>query len=184
MTRRPAASEDIPGPVPPNPVAPGQTDKPDIRQRLSLQIRRLTWELDRAGQRFRQWHARDNDLGRTDVRALLAIMSARRSGQAITIGALSEAVELTPPSTTALVDRLEAAGHVRRVRSAEDRRRVTLDLSDATWVAGKEYFDGLRGALDTTMAAYTDEQLQLIERFLGQAAAAVEDYGKPQPDLQ
>src|SRR3712207_8567047 len=101
---------------------PGQTGggvDVEERRELALLLRRLTVELDAVGQRFAELHG----LGRTDVRALVAIMDARRHGETVTAGTLGAAAELSSASVTALVDRLERAGPVRRERDATDRPR-------------------------------------------------------------
>ena len=134
----------------------------DPRQELALLLRRLTVELDAVGQRFAQEHG----LNRTDVRALVAIMDAARRGEALTAGGLGAAVALQSASVTALVDRLEKVGHVRRVRDPEDRRRVALEMSDAAMAAGAEHFGGLARDLSAAMAGYTDEELAVVRRFL------------------
>jgi DNA-binding MarR family transcriptional regulator len=125
-------------------------------------LRRLTVELDAVGQRFAAAHG----LGRSDVRALVAIMDAARAGQALTAGAVGSAVELSSAAVTALVDRLERMGHVRRARDPRDRRRVVLEVSDAAMAAGGAYFGGLQRDLTAAMAGYTDEELALVARFL------------------
>ncbi len=132
------------------------------RRELALLLRRLTVELDAVGQRFAQEHG----LGRTDVRALVAIMDAARRGEALTAGRLGEAVELRSASVTALVDRLEKVGHVRRSRDAADRRRVVLEMSDAAMAAGAEHFGGLAQDLTAAMEGYTPEELAVVHRFL------------------
>jgi len=134
----------------------------DPRQELALLLRRLTVELDAVGQRFAEQHG----LNRTDVRALVAIMDAARRGEALTAGGLGAAVALRSASVTALVDRLEKVGHVRRVRDPEDRRRVGLEMSDAAMAAGAEHFGGLARDLTAAMAGYTDEELAVVRRFL------------------
>ncbi len=48
-----------------------------------------------------------------------------------TTGELAEATLLTSAATTLRIDRLEAEGLVRRVRSAEDRRVVSAELTPA-----------------------------------------------------
>ena len=126
------------------------------RAELALLLRRLTVELDAVGQRFATVHG----LGRTDVRALVAIMDAARRGEALTAGTLGQAVELSSASVTALVDRLERVGHVHRVRDPGDRRRVVLEMSDAAMVAGAAHFGGLQRDLVAAMAGYTDEEPQ------------------------
>jgi DNA-binding MarR family transcriptional regulator len=132
------------------------------RQELALLLRRLTVELDAVGQRFAHLH----DLGRTDVRALVAIMDAARRGDAMTAGRLGAAVELRSASVTALLDRLERVGHVRRVRDPEDRRRVVLEMSPSAMAAGGEFFGGLQRDLLAAMAGYSDDELAVVGRFL------------------
>ena len=132
------------------------------RQELALLLRRLTVELDAVGQRFADLHG----LNRTDVRALVAVMDAARRGQSLTAGGLGEAVDLRSASVTALVDRLERVGHVRRVRDPEDRRRVSLEISDSAMAAGGVFFGGLQRDLVAAMAGYSDEELAVVGRFL------------------
>ncbi len=133
-----------------------------VRQEVALLLRRLNVELDAVGQRFATVHG----LGRTDVRALVAIMDAARRGEALTAGALGQAVELSSASVTALVDRLERAGHVRRVRDPQDRRRVALEMSDEAMAAGAEHFGGLQRDLVGAMGGYSDGEVAVVRRFL------------------
>lgn len=147
----------------------------DLRQEIGLLLRRLTVEVDAVGSRFADLHG----LGRTDVRALVAIMDAARSRQALTAGALGSAVELSSASVTALVDRLEKAGHVHRVRDAEDRRRVVLEMTDSAMRAGGEFFGGLQRDLIAAMGAYTDEELAVVRRFLTEMTDVVVRHQRP-----
>lgn len=141
----------------------------DARRELGLLLRRLNVELDAVGQRF----ALQQGLNRTDVRALVAIMDAARRGEALTAGRLGEAVELRSASVTALVDRLEKVGHLRRARDAEDRRRVVLEMSDSAMAAGAAHFGGLARDLVAAMADYTDEELAVVHRWLEDMTAVI-----------
>jgi DNA-binding MarR family transcriptional regulator len=144
------------------------------RQEVALLLRRLTVELDAVGQRFAAVHG----LGRTDVRALVTIMDAARRGQAMTAGALGSAVELSSASVTALVDRLERAGHVRRVRDPQDRRRVALEMTDAAMTAGAEHFGGLQRDLVAAMGSYSDEELAVVRRWLVEMTEVIERHAR------
>jgi DNA-binding MarR family transcriptional regulator len=147
------------------------------RQEVALLLRRLTVELDAVGQRFAGMHG----LGRTDVRALVAIMDAARAGRSMTAGALGEAVELSSASVTALVDRLERVGHVRRVRDEEDRRRVVLEMSDSAMAAGAEFFGGLQRDLVAAMSRYSDAEIAVVRRFLVDMTGVIEHHSRPGP---
>ncbi|GAB4079505.1 MarR family winged helix-turn-helix transcriptional regulator [Modestobacter muralis] len=141
---------------------------------IALLLRRLTVELDAVGARFATAHG----LNRTDVRALVAVMDAARSGQPITAGRLGEAVELASASTTALLDRLERVGHLRRVRDPGDGRRVVLEMSESAMTAGAEHFGGLQRALGAAMSGYSEEELALVSRFLTDVTDAAGRYAR------
>lgn len=147
------------------------------RLEVALLLRRLTVELDAVGQRFAQEHG----LNRTDVRALVAIMDAARRGEPMTAGRLGEAVELRSASVTALLDRLERAGHVRRVRDPEDRRKVALEMSASAMAAGAEHFGGLQRDLSAAMESYTDDELAVVRRFLLDMTAVIAEHARAAP---
>jgi DNA-binding MarR family transcriptional regulator len=147
------------------------------RQELGLLLRRLNVELDAVGQRFADRHG----LNRTDVRALVAIMDAARRGEALTAGRLGEAVDLRSASVTALVDRLERVGHVRRVRDPGDRRRVGLEMSDEAMAAGAEHFGGLARDLVGAMEAYDDDELDVVRRWLEDMTAVITRHARTDP---
>ncbi|MGY1783070.1 MarR family winged helix-turn-helix transcriptional regulator [Geodermatophilus sp. SYSU D01036] len=132
------------------------------RVEVTLLLRRLTVELDAVGQRFADTHG----LGRTDVRAVTAIMDAARAGQPLTAGGLGAAVGLSSASVTALVDRLERAGHVQRVRDPADRRRVVLQMTPPTMAAGAAYFGGLQRELLAAMEDLSDADVAVVHRWL------------------
>jgi DNA-binding MarR family transcriptional regulator len=149
----------------------------ESRREIGLLLRRLAVELDAVGDRFAVLHG----LGRTDVRALVAIMDATRSGSALTAGALGAAVELSSASVTALVDRLERAGHVRRVRDAADRRRVVLEMTESAMAAGGAFFGGLQRDLVAAMERYSDDELAVVRRFLTEMTDVVARHSRAEP---
>jgi DNA-binding MarR family transcriptional regulator len=65
-------------------------------------------------------------VNRTDGRCLDVIQQTGR----ISAGELAERAGLTSGSVTAVIDRLEAKGFVRRVADPEDRRKVLLEVTD------------------------------------------------------
>jgi DNA-binding MarR family transcriptional regulator len=147
----------------------------DVRLDIARLLRALTVEVDAMGARFADRHG----LGRTDVRAIVAVMDAARQGSALTAGALGAAVELSSASVTALVDRLERAGHVHRVRDPADRRRVVREMSESAMVAGGQFFGGLQRDLVAAMAGHTDEELAVVRRFLEQVTDVVVQHARP-----
>ena len=87
---------------------------------------------------------------------------------------LAEAMTMTKGGgVTAMIDRLEKAGYVRRTRSTADRRQVIVEC-----VWGEEtnrladFYAPLGELLAGVMADYTDDQLALITEFMTKNNAA------------
>jgi DNA-binding MarR family transcriptional regulator len=87
------------------------------------------------------------------------------SGQ-MTAGELASATGLTTASITGVVDRLEAAGYVRRERDARDRRRVLVHLVlDRALRDVAPLFLPMVAEWQQLAAGYTDGELALIVEF-------------------
>ncbi len=96
----------------------------------------------------------------TDLRALRTLAE-----KPMTAGALAGSIGLTNAAVTALLDRLESAGYVRRERDVEDRRRVTVRIVPS---AVRE--------LDRLYAGVASRMTKLLGSFDDTALAAVLDY--------
>ncbi|PTQ53676.1 MAG: Transcriptional regulator, MarR family [Hydrogenibacillus schlegelii] len=85
----------------------------------------------------------------------------------MTIGELSEKMYLANSTTTDLVDRMEASGLVRRVRSATDRRVVYIHLLDK----GRTIIDAVIRArqryLAEVLASFAPEDVERLIALLG-----------------
>ena len=79
---------------------------------------------------------------------------------------------LTSPSTTALIDRLEGAGHVHRQPSTADRRKVEIRVSDKAVALGWNFFGPLLSGMIRAMRPFTPAELDTVEQFLHAVAAA------------
>ncbi|MDN5933789.1 MAG: MarR family transcriptional regulator, partial [Pseudonocardia sp.] len=113
---------------------------------------------------------------RTAARAIVELMKAAEGGTPMTAGQLGAALDLTPASVTALVDRMVAAGHVRREPDPTDRRRVLLTVEPAAVHLGEQFFRPLADDLFVMMERYSDDDLRLIAQFLGQSIDVVRNH--------
>jgi DNA-binding MarR family transcriptional regulator len=83
----------------------------------------------------------------------------------MTAGQLAERARLSPGAMTALLDRLEKRGFARRTRDTADRRRVLVEVTpELRKMAARLY--GPPDAGGSALAAYTNEQLELLIGFL------------------
>ena len=83
---------------------------------------------------------------------------------------------MSPAATTELVDRLERAGHLLRERDLTDRRRVRLVPSSSARTEVIERLGGLLEALDRLAADLTDDEREIVRRYLERAAEAYRAY--------
>ncbi|GGZ19005.1 transcriptional regulator [Streptomyces olivaceoviridis] len=125
-------------------------------------LRATTVELGLHSGRF----AQRNGMHPTDVRALIALMDARRAGEEMSAGRLGGVLGLNSAGTTALVDRLEGAGLVRRVRGERDRRRVVIEVEDRAVELGQAFFGPLIERSVELLRRYDDRRLAAIRDFL------------------
>ncbi|MFE9627081.1 MarR family winged helix-turn-helix transcriptional regulator [Streptomyces sp. NPDC006527] len=137
------------------------TEGRDAMETVHL-LRAVTVALGLHSARF----ANRNGMHPTDVRALIALMDARRAAEEMTAGRLGAALGLNSAGTTALVDRLERAGHVRRVRGATDRRKVVVEVDERAVELGRSFFGPLIGQVVELLRGYDDRERAAIHGFL------------------
>ncbi|MEU9343417.1 MarR family winged helix-turn-helix transcriptional regulator [Streptomyces sp. NPDC048278] len=126
---------------------------------FAVQLRRMHGEIGRV---IQQYAARQN-LHATDVQALAAILDAP---EPVTPTRLRTLLGLTSGAVTACIDRLERAGHVRRVREDADRRVVHLQYVADARAAARSHFRPLADALRQAGADFDEHELAVALRFL------------------
>jgi DNA-binding MarR family transcriptional regulator len=101
-------------------------------------------------------------INRTDARCLDILEQAG----SMSAGDLAHASRLTTGAITAVIDRLERAGYVRRVPDPSDRRRVLVEpTAHAFETANELMVEPMRRLYSPLAARYTDEQLRLFIDF-------------------
>lgn len=75
----------------------------------------------------------DGNLSLAEMRALECVGDSRLKG--ITVTQISQELDITPPSVTAMIKRLEKKGYVTKQRGASDGRQVHIRVTDAGWHA-------------------------------------------------
>ncbi|MEV6774192.1 MarR family transcriptional regulator [Nocardia sp. NPDC051030] len=111
--------------------------------------------------------ARAVGLGATDLQALNIL----ELNGAMTPGELSTRTGLTTGPTTRLIDRLEAAGYVRRGSDPGDRRKVIVEPIDRP-ADLDETLVSVRKAVGEIIGGYTPEQREVLFDYFARAAEA------------
>jgi DNA-binding MarR family transcriptional regulator len=111
-------------------------------------------------------------INRTDARCIDIIDRAGR----ISAGELAEDSGLTTGSVTALLDRMERDGYVRRVPDDQDRRRVLVELTGRVHQLTAEVFDPVKEEGQALLERYTTPELVLIRDFLVAGTAFLNEH--------
>lgn len=125
---------------------------------------RMLQEVGEGMTRLSQEIAEASGLHMTDVGAISVL--SRHRARPMTIGLLRGHLGLSPAAMTKLVDRLEDAGHVRRVPDTSDRRRICLEVTDSADALAKDVLSRFLGRARNALGAYDDASLAAAERFL------------------
>lgn len=132
------------------------------RERLMEGLRAYGGQYAELSRRFAAWLG----LHSTDATAVLEIAAAEERGTPLSPARLSERIALSTGATTALLNRLETAGHITRTREHSDRRVITLRSGPHIQERADEFFGPLAHRLDATMAHYPPDLLARFESFV------------------
>lgn len=110
-------------------------------------------------------------INRTDNTALDVIDRAGR----MTAGELARGLGLTTGAVTALIDRLEKAGYVRRVLDPTDRRLVLVELTRLTKQTTELIYGPIAREYQQLARRYSVTELELILDFLRRGNAMDEN---------
>ena len=101
-------------------------------------------------------------LNRTDMRALEIVS---RAGP-IAPTDLARLMGFTTGGITTVIDRLEKAGYVLRRAAGADRRRIVVEVTEATVIKDQEVFVGLFETTGRFVGSFKQTELAAILRFL------------------
>ena len=118
--------------------------------------------------------AHDMAVNHTDMDAIEVLHMAP---EPMTISELGRSLQLSSAAVTSVVDRLEAAGHLVRVRDAADRRRVRLVLTDRVHADAMSTLDPFLSSLRRRLAAIPASELRAAATVLAAAVAALDEAG-------
>lgn len=128
----------------------GQSTGYLMRQILNSVAHQVTRELEPSGLTNAQW----------------VPMLKLYLGCASTVAELARECNLDAGSMTRLLDRLEAKGLCRRIRSSEDRRVVNLELTPAGSDAAKEIPVVLSRVQNAHLAGFSVDEWLLLKSYL------------------
>lgn len=110
----------------------------------------------------------DMHLNETDMKALRFIVVSKNLNVVVTPGALAEHLNISTASTTKLLDRLAAAGHILRSAHPTDRRALMITITDSTHARVRESVGRTHARRFDVAARLTPSERDVVIRFLNE----------------
>lgn len=123
----------------------------------------------------REAMAREQHIHPTDLRCLAYLDSI---GEPISPKAIIAEIGLTSGSGTALLDRLENAGYIRRVPNPEDRRSVLVELNATKSAKLLSRYRKIEETYREATAGFDGQELLTIMKFLDEMDMATQQLFK------
>jgi DNA-binding MarR family transcriptional regulator len=132
------------------------------RDQLKKQISMAAQEQGINSVLLRNAVSRKLGLGVTDMECLSLLFAKGISSPT----ELAQYTGMTPGSATAMLDRLEKAAFIKRKPNPNDRRGVLIEVSQASMKKVSSMFAAARQAQDELMDSYSDEELEIVAKFV------------------
>lgn len=116
----------------------------------------------------------DMDMNATDLAALRMMIMREQRDESVSPHDVARHLRISSASTTKLLDRLTASGHVERRPHPHDRRARVVVLTDESRRTFYRHFGERLQAMRVIAERYTDADLRVIARFLGEIGDAMD----------
>lgn len=116
----------------------------------------------------------DMEMGPTDLAALRMLVIREQHGQNVSPRDLARHLRISTASTTKMLDRLTASGHVERLPHPHDRRARIVKLTDASRAAFREHFGRRLQLMREVADRYSDQDLGTIANFMADMSEALD----------
>ncbi|MEO6941483.1 MAG: MarR family transcriptional regulator [Terrimesophilobacter sp.] len=110
-------------------------------------------------------------LGDNDMKAMRFIIVSTNQGKAATPGMIAEHLGISTASTTKLLDRLAAAGHITRSPHPTDRRAVVITVNPHAHHEVQESVGRLHARRFQVAAKLNPQEREVVIRFLDELSA-------------
>lgn len=134
---------------------------------LGNELNRLLVDTYRAAGKIEQVMLEDLSDGKlslSEMRAIECVGSGRQRGRTVT--EISQELDITLPSVTAMIKRLEQKGYVTKQRGAADGRQVNVKLTDAGSHAYIGYLFVQRKMINAVRESVPSEDVSVLIRSL------------------
>ena len=148
-------------------------DEEELEQIVRVMVGMARW---RDAERDLGAHTRTRmNLGETDMEALRLLVAAKNENRLVTPGAIAEHLGISTASTTKLLDRLAAAGHIERAPHPTDRRALVVRITQATHERVRDTVGRTHAHRFDVARALSPAEREVVIRFLDRMSSFAED---------
>lgn len=115
-------------------------------------------------------------MNETDLLAIRYVMRAHKAGRSISPKDLSRLLSISTASTTGLLDRLVASGHLARQPHPTDRRSVEIIPTSSADTEVRETLGEMHNRMIEIADSLEPQETLAITRFLQRMTAAIEQH--------
>jgi DNA-binding MarR family transcriptional regulator len=115
----------------------------------------------------------DMDMNASDLATLRMLIIREERGDVVSPHDVATHLRISTASTTKLLDRLAASGHLERRPHPSDGRARVVVLTDKSRQEFFRHFGGHLGVMRDVAQHYTDAELNTISDFLGELTDAI-----------
>lgn len=150
-------------------MSPDAVDRDDLIAEVLREVRAFGDAHDHMAHELRA----EMNMNATDVAALRLLIMHEDHRVPVTAAALARHLRISTASTTKLLDRLSASGHLTRRPHPADRRAVTIELTDFARTEFFRLFQRKLAAMRASMTSFTDEELQTVAQMLNRLSISM-----------
>ena len=142
-----------------------------------VQILHALRQFRRSDNDMRRRMSADMDMNETDLQALQIVIAAEKTGRNVTPRDLSAALRISTASTTKLLDRLTASGHLERHPHPSDRRALVITATNHAHNEIRERLERMHAGMREVAAAVPPTSRAAVADFLVRMAALLDSEG-------
>jgi DNA-binding MarR family transcriptional regulator len=143
------------------------------REELVMDVMRAVRAFSDAMDRMHGGLRGEMDMNASDLAALRMLIIREQRGEWVSPHDIATHLAISTASTTKLLDRLTASGHLERRSHPHDRRSRIVVLSEGAREDFYRHFGQRMRRMRTAMESYADDELRAIARFLADMEEAM-----------
>jgi len=121
-------------------------------------------------------------IGENDMTLLRHLLQFQQEGRHASAGELARHLNVSSASMTAMIDRLERSGHVRRERHATDRRSINVVATERTHHEMRDALGDMHSRMLDAVIEMTPDETQAVLEMLARLRTVMDEVHPVSPE--